>query len=536
MDNREMTSTGQRQVERWNRVDVVLLALVALASLSALYVLSFGGHIVMYDTFRDMAWARAMSAGEIFKDPILAGETFWYPPGNPLLFAAITVLSGVDASVAYASSALWWNFFIPVLIFVLVRNASDRTTALLAVPFVWLGSLWWLTHMAAPMPSIQGAVLELFSFWLWQRAQLSTSKASQGYVVACAVVLGFSAWWHPIGAMVAAGAIGGHALYGIAAPSIAGAQLSRSGWMRAFCAVAGLSALIALPLIWHLATLPDNNPLPRRYVAAEIFNPDFALQMHAPLVLPLALIGLVTIVRTMRNDLWILFAAVTGIAGQLPPYLERLKGHRLPLALPHEFQWHTQLVLAMSAAVGLAALARWLAARISWPTDPALAKVLWVVGISIAALGPATEFVPVSRAYYVDLRSIMAIRGDLVEWLRSNTPPDSTVACRGHHGYMLVAGLAGRRCIAVPIGFMNPSADVKARQSDLATMLETQSEAEFLEVANRYGVNHLVVIVDSTEAAALFKRAMLWTTLVPVFRSSTSAASVFRIDRGRPPS
>lgn len=115
-----------------------------------------GDRGVSFDTFRDMAYAHNILGGRICSDPTIRDMPFWYAPGNQMLAAAQTVLTGCTVTDVFGYSLFWFNGLIPVALFVLVRVAWDRATALTALPMVWVGPYWWLTHSTATMSSTQG--------------------------------------------------------------------------------------------------------------------------------------------------------------------------------------------------------------------------------------------------------------------------------------------------------------------------------------------------------------------------------------------
>ena len=59
------------------------------------------GHLVTaYDSFRDMAYSHGILRGELGKDPTLPGYAAWYPAGQPMVWAAISRLTGVPVLAA----------------------------------------------------------------------------------------------------------------------------------------------------------------------------------------------------------------------------------------------------------------------------------------------------------------------------------------------------------------------------------------------------------------------------------------------------
>ncbi len=506
-----------------------MVTAVALAAVAAVLAVTDGLADVTYDAFRDMAWASNIVAGRVWSDPVLRGETWWYAPGGPLVLAAAARATGAAVVDVCRSSALWWNALIPVVLLLTVRSAGDRLTALLAVPLVWLGSLWWLTHLAAPMPSVQGVVPALASVLLWQRALAETGIRSRVvWSVATGLALAVTAWVHPVCAVHAAGAVGVQGL-ATAARSGAGPVGRGSNPLIALAVAAGTALVLALPVLSHLLALPSRNSVPMRYIARELSNPDFALALHAPLVLPLAVVGAVAVARTLPRLWWVLGWLGVAVVGQSLGYLHGLLGLRVPYLLPHEFQWHGQLALGVCAAAGSVWLGRHLARRLAWPREPWVAQLLWVGGATVAALVPTLPYVAVADVYLVNVRQVAASHHEVVEWLQAATPIDAVIACEPQTCHLVVAGLAGRKCVAPPIGHLNPSVDGAALLADLRTMLATGDEDEFLELARHHRVDYLLMDGDAPDGARRLNQRLHWRSLELLLEARQRPTLVFKI-------
>jgi hypothetical protein len=471
---------------------VTVLCVLAMSGV-LMFAMTNGLQSVMYDSFRDIGWTLNILAGRVWADPVLVEQPYWYAPGNPLLFAGIAQLSSSSVVDVYRTSALWWNALIPVLLYLAVRMSSDRLSAVLALPLVWLGSLWWMSHLAAPMPSIQGVVLGLGGLLCWQLC-LSTADRSEGWkaglVVATGVVLAATAWYHPICGLLAGGAIGLHAV-ALAVWPRAGDGAFRRRVLLSSVVAGGIALLLALPLLVHLVSLEMRNPVPLTYFAKELGNPDFALQLHAPLVLLLAGVGVWRIVRAERLLWWVLGYLAVAVVGQALAYLEHWLEIGVPYLLPHEFQWHGQLAIGICAA--------------------------------------ALPFFEVADAYMVDLRRVVDTRRVVVNWIRGSTPIDAVFACTPLDGYLTVAGLSGRKCVAVPLGHLNPSVEGGRLLAELQTLLETDDEQEFLALARRHRVSYLLMDGASPNGARRLTRLLRWRSLSPVFEDQRHGALVFEV-------
>jgi hypothetical protein len=525
---REAVARSRRRIPV---VEIVTVIAIAGACAVLVTVTTDGLQRVMYDSFRDMAWAHNILAGRVWADPVLLEQPYWYAPGNPLLFAAVAELTGSSVVGVYRSSALWWNALIPVLLYLSVRAATDRLTAVLALPLVWLGSLWWMTHLAAPMPSVQGTALGLAGVLCWQWSMGAAERSDRWTAwrpLATGVVIAAAAWYHPICGLMAGGAIGLHTVALSVWPGTGGAALRRKVLLTT--AVAGATAvLMVLPLIVHLVGLPKRNLVPLSYFANELANPDFALQLHAPLVLVLAVIGGWRIARTEWRGWWVLGYLVVAGVGQMLGYLDRWLGVDVPYLLPHEFQWHWQLAVGICAAVGVVHVGRALERRLPWPREPWVARLLWIGGPLVAALAPALPYLGVADAYLVDVRRVVDSRREVVEWMQTSTPIDAVIACTPQTGYLTVAGLTGRKCVAVPIGHLNPSVEGRLLLDELRTLLATDDEGEFLKLARRHRVSYLLIDTVSPNRALRLSQLLQWRSLRPVFENGDRTSLVFEI-------
>jgi hypothetical protein len=517
----DRTDSPEMRVAPLTRADWLLTAGVLVIALVWCWWVTRGAVSITYDSFRDMAWSRAMLLGRWWQDPVLAGESPWYPPGGPWLTAVICRLTCLDVTTVQTTSALWWNALIPPTLFAVVRCTIDRATALAFIPCVVLGSLWWMTHLAAPMPSIQGLLPQFVAIGLF----VAASRAQRWWLPAAGagLVLGGTFWVHPLCA-----AMGAVAIVGLGARWFVRRPSGNSRAPFAAVSLAGTAALLtSWPALALQLGLERLNTVPMRYTAPEVFNPDFALQWHAPLILPLAAMGLWRIRSHMAFG-WVLPILGVGILGQVPILIEIFGVENTPRLLPHEFQWHTQVATAVLAALGITTLAAWIAERVR---RSRLHQAGWSAIIATGALSSALWFVPLAGSYLVDLRTFEHRRAPLVEWIRQATPPDAVFAADPHHCLLTVAGLTGRRCVAVPPGFMNPSVAPGERETALKTLLTTTDDGLFMTVASAHGVSHVLVIVDSPDATALLRRAEGSRHLRRDFSSDDGRHQVFAIRR-----
>jgi hypothetical protein len=531
-------STQRSTPPLWTTVDAGLALAVWICSLVCIWLLTDAGGSLMFDCFRDMAWAHNVRAGSIWADPVLAGESFWYAPGNPLSFGFASRILGVAVPTLYASSALWWNSLIPVAVFLLTLRSTDRITALVSLPLVFLGSLWWLTHFAAPMPSIQGTVLGLASILCWQgcMSRIAVGRtAVLRWAAATGLILAACAWYHPVCAVAAAGGIGLQAVLELlrgarrAAGDAPPSSHERRLLLLAVTTVAGGSLLLALPLICHFIGMPHANPVPLQYFAAELTNPDFALQAHTPLIPLLGVVGVWLVLRRRPGAGWLVGYLAVAFMGQTAGYLHHLLGLPVAYLLPHEFQWHTQLAVGILAAISITELTGFLGRRLRWPSDPSLARLLWIGVLLVVVVIPNLLFVPLAGSYLVDLRQVQTANRETAEWIQSDTLLDDVFACDPLLCHLVVAGLTGRKCMAVPVGHMNPAVDARRRLGELSTLLVIEDEAEFIELARQHGVTHLLLRPRSPEEAEHARRLARFATTAPAFRSEAEGTVILEL-------
>ena len=477
------------------------------------------------DTYRDAACAENILHGRIVEDPSMTGLPYWYAPGGPLLYAAVSKLTGIRPLELYSRSVLWLHVWIPVGFYLVVRWYWDRAVALVALAMVWLCSPWWQTHLMMPMPSIQGLVFILAALALWRPAL----QRGPGWSVLLGVVLAACTWHHLLSAVIVSGAIGCHALFWTPARPVGRwlAALKRALVAGAVCAV------LIFPLAWHLARLPVNNPAPPTYYGSQLDEPPFALQIYTPLLIPAAVVGLVIVARKRRDPAaWVLGYLTVGLVGQASAYAHRYLGLSVPTLLPHEFQWHGQLALGILAAVGIVALARRACRGVSRAPARRLATTVSVLLLVVLVAAPDRL-----RAFerYDDYWRSAQCDPDVLaamDWIRQNSAIDDVFVCGYMTGYYEIAGRTGRKLILMPEGRANIAADVRQRRHDLAYLETTKDPEWFLATAvDTYGAR-FAYLADGDRV--LRDRWPTWDIFEAAYRSPQGKRTILRIvDRRR---
>jgi hypothetical protein len=487
--------------------DVILV----VASWTAFALFVGRGHLVAaYDSFRDMAYAHGILRGEIGLDPTLPGLPAWYPAGMPLLAAAIVRATGLPVATVFGTSLFWFSVLVPLVLHRLVARCFGRAAAWWSLAFVGLGSMWWLTHGAMPMPSIQGAALGLLALHAW----LAWRSRPWPWSLAVAGLGALAVAFHPICGAIPMAAI---LLHGglsplVAARDPAAASAARREALRAalaFTAWAALAAALLVPLLQG----PILNPAPRLWFGPQLRDPAFAFHAHAPLVLLFGLAGLVRAVMAWKERGWLAAYAVVSLPPLLAGYAAVELGWKVPYLLPHEFQWHLQLAWGVAAAVAMLELAALLVRR--WRLPPAV-KPLLAVALAAVVVGPALSRLPQVTAEPIVLDRVWTPVRRLAERMRSLGASGQVIAGNPSAGYVL-AGLAGTRALLLPEGHMNPRADLPARLQAVSGLLQAESESAFVARLARTPADWLLhEVADSVQRQALFARHERWSVLEPI--------------------
>ncbi|MCK4342839.1 MAG: hypothetical protein KAY37_14070 [Phycisphaerae bacterium] len=536
--------TSHSRFAGW-RTDAVILLVILAGWLVFVAVVTDGHRVILYDTFRDMAWAHNMLAGRFWADPTVPEQPFWYAPGSPLLVAGLAAVTRVSVVDLYGYSVYWFNAWLPIMLYLLARVVWDRLTAVVVLPVVFLGSYTWLTHVMAPIPGLQGVVLNLVGLLCWNQCAVTTGPARRDHRRRVAwlwppltgLSLALSAWYHPLCAIILAGAIFLHAVFeavipagGVRVPGEARrSRFTLLGRMLVVAAVAGgLSASLAL----HMLALHAGGSSLLSFFADESMYPTYYAHAQTPLVVPLALLGVWFIVRRSPHAFWIVAYLLVGLAGQGAAFLAQVPGGKVPFILPHEFLWHGQLAVGVCAAVGIVGLARRSVEHLNRPRAGKPARVFWAALFVVLAVGPGLRGLPRAGKYLVDLEPMLAERREVCEWIRTHTDLEATFVADPEVGYQIVAGLTGRKCIVAVHFHTNPGVDVPGRASDVSTMLETADEQTFARLAGHYGGTHFLLLGDSDVVQAAHGRYGEWSCLERLFAARAGTAVIYRI---RPP-
>ena len=458
--------------------------------------------VTTYDSFRDMAYSHAILRGELGRDPVLPGLAAWYPPAGPILFAAMARLTGWSVPVAYATSIYWLNWLIPVSIYLVARSTWGRAVALWSLPMVGLGSLWWSTHGALPITSIQGVALGLLALRLWMRAELASWPWALAAGLAAAVALVF----HPICGGLAVLAVVVHGLLLAMSPG-----RGRPGVpARQALIVVAVSAACSLPVLAPILAGPVLNEAPRHWFAPELHDVRYALQAHVPVVPVLGLLGMWLSIRDRERAGWVAAYAAAALLGTAAGYLAHDLGWPIPYLIPHEFQWHLQLALCITAAAALPGAADALRKLV---TDHEDRRGFASVVLALLAVGPSLWSVRGAYASMIRLDDPSFGPAALARWCTERGYSSGILAAEPEVCFYL-SGLCGIRAQLVPAGHMNPRVAWEPRAEDMRTLLTTRSESTLSSVLQRVPVDYLLQIPrDSSQYALLVHRYDTWSVL-----------------------
>jgi hypothetical protein len=469
-----------------------------------------GGHLVTtYDSFRDMAATHAILRGDWAGDPTLPGLPAWYPALQAALFAAVSKLTTLTAVQVHGTSLFWFGWTLPVCLHVLVRQSFGRAAAWWSLAWIGLGSQWWLTHAAMPMPSIQGVALGALTLIAWDRARSGGTWAAAGCGVAGALALMF----HPLCGGMAIAAVLAHGAGSLVLRGARGGVREHWHAARQALIAAGSAALLSAPLLVPVLSGPVLNPAPRLWFGPEMRTAAFALHAGTPLVLPLGLAGLVLCARDGTARGWLVGYAAVALVGTLAGYAGHEWGWPVPYVIPHEFQWHLQLAWCIAAAWCVLRLAAWTAR--TWRRLP-LAPWAVMLALSALALGPSLARLGESARYPMRLDQSQVPLRRVAEALAALGPPGAIVASEPELAYYF-AGFAGTRAQLLPDGHMNPRARVELRSAALRVLLQSEDETRFRAVLRQLPVDLLFhAPADTSQIRRLDQRYAAWTVVRPV--------------------
>src|SRR6266403_3907292 len=89
-------------------------ALLLMCVAHGLWTVSGLSYPLDVDSLRDIGFAQGILNGDLFGDPVYAGEVRWYPPLVPSLAAAASRLLGIaDLPKFWVQAGPWINLLVP---------------------------------------------------------------------------------------------------------------------------------------------------------------------------------------------------------------------------------------------------------------------------------------------------------------------------------------------------------------------------------------------------------------------------------------
>ncbi len=490
-------STTQAPIHRRAVVaDFAFLSLLLVAWYIYVGPIVIRDRMVGSDVFRDVGSAMNILHGEFLTDPAYVGETIWYPPLGAALAAVTSRLFDVPPEDYFRWSPLFLNWLIPVGLYVVVRITWNRRAAVVSTVALLLAMPWWQVEVAHGQSAIHAVVGGWVSLLLYAQAE---RRRSYGWAVACGAWQGLSFWHHPFVPAVLAAAFVLQADWTARRsgekdePAVRQVQKQLIGRNAI---VAGVTLLIAAPILFLILRGPVLNPDPREYIAGELATVRFAILGGNPWLWGMGLAGVVACARSVdRGPRLLLCCLLLTVVGQVPGYLRLYSGEwakSVPILVPHEFQRLFQLGWAMAIGIGVDSIIDWITARVAGHRKQATAAS----GLTIAAclltgiwwVGDVPE----------NLRRYLVPIGDppgwveAGDWVRRHAELNDVFACEPDLALRWLNAKTGRKAWIVPPGHSNPRVDWWERARVLRLMGEAPTAEALWRLAQKHDIQYLV--------------------------------------------
>ena len=473
----------------------VLLCVLAVALFNGVSATS--GLVTAFDPdlYRDIGHAHSIAAGNWFADPQLRGEYLWYNPLAPAVAAAVSWLTGLDPATSYVRTGAWVGIFAPIAFYALLRQLIDRDTALLG--------LVAFTLIAGADPDIPYPAT--YSPWLhsWKLAQVffyltlitlyrQLKDPSPRWLISTGVLWGVTFLSHFYPALL------------LGAITVVLCLLKRVS-PRDQLLMMGLAFITSLPYgasILFNYGMQVQNSIVVEWIYEGVRELGPYLARYLSWQLPIWLLGIWTLYRqrTETGPLLLTIFAVTVVTSLLYTSFwdnAQAAGVRLP---PITFSIHTSfyfsVVLSILFALGAMNAIRamhWRQFAAYAPFSPALIAVAL-----LAATLPAYS----KRAAYTEWPTFARYNEEFFvttgfsDWIDENTTTETVILARPTQSLSMIVA-SGRKVVAGPPLWSNPYVDMDARTADQAAMfssLEVGDWPAFLELANSYGVEYVLLL------------------------------------------
>lgn len=501
------------------------------------------------DYLRNNGQAQAMLDGDWAHDPILAGETAWYPPLMAALIAGAHRITGLPLIEISAQGGLWFNLAAVIMLFAAAWRLMGGWGALLCLSgFLYLlgaGLNSYAEVGLSPLIEPISFVLGPWCLALVAMRGVLAEKAGLKAWLGAGLASGICFIGHPSSAMILV-----LTCVMLAASLIAkgsGPARTVSGLVAFAAAFLVLSSVVLAPL-WSAYGLQARNS-----GFAWIYGPIALVKVHRtllgihPVVLAIALLGIASAIKRRGAVHQLLLSA---FASACILYLWSsvsseyfLMKRELPIPKlvvpPHHFYFFLKALLCFFFAQGALTIgimlkdrirparwAQWSTGRLSnmleWRAGKGRVLILGTLVLCLLAVGlrwamsPDITFNGIARG---------AKEPGLLNPYRhilSTTSPGDVFLCDDELAFRLIAP-AGRKVVATHPLFASPYVDILPRIADRDSMLSALHRGDassFHELAERHGVTRIALAAVDEQAphAAFGMRPEYTNDTVAVYR------------------
>jgi len=503
------------------------------------------------DFYRDMGGAQSYLDGRFGQDPAYLGETNWYDPLQPTLFAGLSYVTGRPLHELYASWGPFINLLGPIGFFVLAVCLFDHWTAVMALAaYLFLGQ-----------PNVPSWFQATYSPWAWP---MDFAQGFFYFTVASTVqALRKPAIWRDI----QTGVLLGLTFMAHTAPTLIlvfmyfGLTIVRwpqEKWRsvgRLFL-VGGTSFIVSMPYLvplvraYHMHVL---NTAPSEYAPIGV---QFVILNLFSLRAGMALIGLMAWLYAARQrkvaqvdpaiqpqlragrqvfGMMMLISLLWFVYGMSAQILQQ-NGWRYPPRLLPTYHFHLYLKAAESLlfAVGITMLVRTVMRR--WQPNAAYSYCVSLQLVCVALLVGLTIPRYLQGIEHQGFRSLgqqMSQQQDRIliyRWIATHTQPDDVFLSDPRHSVMIVAA-ANRKVVCMHEQYSNIYTNYHRRLADLEEMyahLAAGRYGEFKELATAYHVSYVLWGPEAdVPNAQQLTRPIYLTWFQPAFTSGKF--TIFRI-------
>jgi hypothetical protein len=496
-----------------------------------------------WDLYRNVGQAQAMVDGHWFADPIYAGAYAWCNPLGPALVACLSRLAGCEIPLLYARAGAYLNILGPLLFVFLVKQLTDRWTAIAALLALLMivSRDYHLLAGATYSPWLFSSVFAQAGFYgtllLYIRAVRTEKRRT---FLGTGVLWGLTFLCHTAPAVVLGLIMFAHALVRSFTPSAEGRRTQ--AWLR-FGGMAFVAFVVGLPFTWPILVryhlkIVNPGPILWTYGVLDLDHHRILLRMLLKRHVLLSALGLLAFCRLRQPKplgralvlLWLLSSA--GMLGfdYLGQWLAKYGVEILRPVPSCHFLFYLKAVEAVLFGRGLMAVCSAILAGVTYMAGLVkrpggrqrapgwvnrVIRGAAVTGIFLVAYpgyGTQADFVDRRReSLQTDPCRIAAY-----SWICSNTRPDNVFLTAGYEMDICVVYPAARKLVATSRPFSNPYLDWQTRDRDSRLMLEHLrggQYAAFLALASQYGVGYFLTSLVSD-------RSLISPATTPFLRES----------------